>query len=218
MSDTEAASRLVEHYRLHLTRPPSEVAADLESFANLLRKWQRVQNLVSRETLDQLWERHIADSLQVLPRLRETDRTILDLGSGGGLPAIPLAIASIGGERSFILIEPNSRKTSFLREVARQLRLPVTVEGRRADAVLSDDLPPVDVITARALAPLPLLCAMVAPFFGPRTRAILHKGREHVDELAESRAHWHLDVIVTRSVTDASGVLLEISNLHSKTS
>src|SRR5690606_19712749 len=198
-----------------LSRPLTEVAAELESFAALLGKWNRVQNLVSRETADSVWIRHIADSLQVLRYLRDTDHTILDLGSGGGFPAIPLAIASIG-RRAFILVEPTAKKASFLRTVSREIGLGLSVENRRAEDIAPTELPPVDVVTSRALAPLVALCRLAAPFFGPTTRAILHKGREHVDELAESDAVWHHDVLVHPSDTDPEGVLLELSNLRLK--
>jgi 16S rRNA (guanine527-N7)-methyltransferase len=207
----------VAPYAESLSRPAAEVAEDLESFSVLLQKWQRVQNLVSRETLEQLWGRHIADSLQVLPLLRPDDRTVLDLGSGGGLPAIPLAIAGKGA-RNFILVEPNGRKASFLRTVSRELQLSVRVESLRAEELDPSELPEIDVITSRALAPLSQLCAMAAPFFGPKTRAILHKGREHVDELAESGAVWHHDVLVTKSATSEDGVLLELTKLRLKIS
>lgn len=206
----------LEPYAELLPRSASAVAADLESFSALLAKWQRVQNLVSRETLGELWTRHIADSLQVLPLLRPNDSRFLDLGSGGGFPAIPLAIALKGRDCRFVLVEPNGRKASFLRAVARDLRLPVTVEARRSDEIDPAGMAPIDVITSRALAPLTELCALIAPFFGPETRAILHKGREHVEELAESGAVWHHDVVITKSVTDAGGVLLELTHLSFK--
>ena len=207
----------VEPYWALLPRPVEAIAADLESFCQLLAKWQRVQNLVSRETLQTVWTRHVADSLQILPLLRQTDSLFLDLGSGGGFPAIPLAIALKHRPCRFVLVEPNNRKASFLRAVARQLGLAVSVEPRRSDEIDAREIGPVDVITARALAPLKELCALMAPFFGLRTRAILHKGREHVDELAESGAVWHHDVVVVASVTDPGGVLLELSNLSLKT-
>lgn len=207
----------VEPFRSFLTRPVAAVAADLESFSVLLVKWQRVQNLVSRETLGDLWTRHIADSLQILPLLKPDDTTFLDLGSGGGFPAIPLAIALKDDKNRFVLVEPNARKASFLRAVARELRLPVTVEARRSEVLVPRETGEIDVITSRALASLTVLCGLAAPLFGPKTRAILHKGREHVEELAESRAAWHYDVVVIRSVTDASGVLIELRNLSLKT-
>ncbi|ODT72816.1 MAG: 16S rRNA (guanine(527)-N(7))-methyltransferase RsmG [Pelagibacterium sp. SCN 63-23] len=194
-----------------------EVGRDLESYANLLRKWQSVQNLVSRETLGALWTRHFADSLQVLPLLRADDRLVLDLGSGGGFPALPLAIASKGWDRRFVLVEPTARKVSFLRTVARELDLAVTVIGRRSDQIDSRETGVPDVITSRALAAMPQLCAWMAPFFGPSTRAILHKGREHVEELTESGAQWVYDVLIRPSDIDPGGVILTITNLHGKT-
>ena len=203
-------------YTQYFTRPLESVARDLESYAVLLRKWQAVQNLVSRETLDQVWTRHFADSLQALTLLRPEDRHILDLGSGGGFPALPLAIALKGGRQRFVLVEPTSRKVSFLRTVARELGLAVTVEGRRSDQLDSRETPVPDVITSRALAALPQLCSWMAPFWGRQTRAILHKGREHVEEVAEAATLWNFDVLVTKSDTDAKGVLLTLTNLSAK--
>lgn len=212
MADFKAIAR----YAPHFGRPLDAVGRDLESYAALLKKWQAVQNLVSRETLGSIWERHFADSLQVLPLLSERDREFLDLGSGGGFPALPLAIASKGLDRHFVLVEPTSRKVSFLRTVARELDLNVTVIGKRSDEIDSRETPAPDVITSRALAALPLLCDWMEPFFVEKTRAILHKGREHVDELTESGAHWAYDVIVNKSDTDPGGVILEITNLKRK--
>lgn len=203
-------------YQAYFPRPAEEVARDLESYAQLLRQWQKVQNLVSRETLDQIWPRHFIDSLQVLKLLCPEDRRFVDLGSGGGFPALPLAIASRGLDRHFTLVEPTSRKVSFLRTVARELDLPVTVLGQRIEALDSRETEPFQVITSRALASLPVLCGWMAPFFGPETRAILHKGREHVEELSETDAQWRYDVVIDRSDTDASGVLLTLKNLRSR--
>jgi 16S rRNA (guanine527-N7)-methyltransferase len=203
-------------YAAHFTRPVADVAADLESYAQLLRKWQPVQNLVSRETLGEVWTRHFADSLQVLTLLKPSDHAFLDLGSGGGFPALPLAIALKSPNHHFTLIEPNGRKVSFLRTVARELGLIVTVEGRRSDQVDSRETPSPDVITSRALASLPQLCQWMQPFFAPQSRAILHKGREHVEEIAETVPHWDFDVLITGSATDPGGVLLTIEHLRAK--
>lgn len=201
-------------YAGHFARPADEVAADLESYANLLKKWQAVQNLVSRETLKDVWTRHFADSLQVLALARPTDQLFLDLGSGGGFPALPMAIGAKGSGRKFVLVEPTARKVSFLRTVARELDLNVIVIGRRSDQTDSRETGVPDIITSRALAALPQLCAWMLPFFGPNTRALLHKGREHVEELAESGARWHHDVLLTKSDTDPGGVIVEITNLR----
>lgn len=212
MSEASAVSRYSEHF----VRTEGAVIGDLESYARLLQKWQAVQNLVSRETLNQVWTRHFADSLQVLPLLGDADRDFMDLGSGGGFPALPLAIALKGGPQRFVLVEPNGRKASFLRTVTRELGLAVTVLAQRSDEIDSRETPIPDVITSRALAAMPLLCDWMEPFFASKTRALLHKGREYVEELAESGAHWHHDVVMVPSDTDPGGVILEITNLRRK--
>jgi len=198
-----------------LSRPADQVQLELERFCDLLRKWQRAKNLVSRETLDTLWPRHIIDSLQVLPLLRPDDRLVLDLGSGGGFPAIPLAIA-LKGRADFVLLEPNGRKASFLKTVARELDLPVTVHAERAESVAPETIGVPDVITSRALASLPTLMGFAAPFCGPSTRLVLHKGRASREELAESRLLWHYDSVNQSSVTDPEGVVLEITHLRKR--
>ena len=203
-----------------LARPEAAVRRDLESFAALLKKWNAVQNLVSRETENALWTRHVVDSLQVLPLLRPGDQLFLDVGSGGGLPALPLAIALKGGPASFTLVEPIGKKVAFLRQGIRELGLTAAVHAGRTDSFDSretlGDRSGFDVITSRALAALPLLLELIHPFFGPETRAILHKGKDHAVEVEESRLAWEFDVVIIKSATDEAGVLLEISNLRRK--
>jgi 16S rRNA (guanine527-N7)-methyltransferase len=204
-------------YSAVFTQPIEIVAAELDVYVALLRRWQDAQNLVSRETLPTLWSRHVADSLQVLKHRRPEDTTFLDLGSGGGLPAIPLAIALNGTAGvSFRLVESNSRKVAFLRTVIRTLSLPATVDATRIEQIDSRETFLPHLITSRALARLPGLCGLAAPFFGPETRAIFHKGREFGEELAETRAEWDFDMLVSNSDTSSDGVLLEIANLRSK--
>ena len=205
--------QLAQQYATYLSRPIGAVAEDLVRYGALLLKWNAVQNLVSRETEVALWDRHIADSLQLLPLLRETDRSLLDLGSGGGLPAIPLAICLKGGARSYRLVEPATKKVAFLRTAIRELRLDCTIDPRRSDTIDSRETGPVDVITSRALAGLPLLLALSSPFFGAETRGLFHKGREHPEEVRESRLAWNFDVVIHPSTTDAGGAVLEVSRL-----
>jgi len=187
---------------------------DLERFAALLRKWNAVQNLVSRETVDQLWPRHIDDSLQLMKFVRDTDRAVIDLGSGGGFPAIPMAIASRGTERRFTLIEPIAKKAAFLRTVARELALPVTVMAQRAEEV--DSRETADVVTSRALAALPQLLGLCAPFTAAAGRLLLPKGRNYREELDAAAAVYHFDVVAHPSESDPAGVILEITNLRAK--
>lgn len=212
----DEAQAILNANKAAFSRPVDEILTDMETFRLLLIKWQKAQNLVSRETLSAFWTRHVADSLQLLAYLPSPISDILDLGSGGGFPAIPLAIVLKDKDTRFVLVEANSRKVAFLRAAARELSLNVTVEDARIEDIVSRETTKPQIITARALASLPDLLELAYPVWGPDTRAFFHKGRDHVEELAESHIRWHHDVVIRSSVLDESGVVLEIANLHPK--
>lgn len=195
------------------------ISTQLHSFLGHLLRWQKVQNLVSRETPGDLWSRHILDSLQLLPLIGPVSGPlrILDIGSGGGFPAIPLAIALQGADFSMHLIESNTRKCAFLRASAREFNLPITVHTARIEAVAPATIGAVDIFTSRALAPLPLLLRYIYQFWSPESRALLHKGRENGEELKSADSDWVYDVLKHQSATDKDGVLLEISHLRPRT-
>jgi 16S rRNA (guanine527-N7)-methyltransferase len=190
------------------------VQSDLEAFASLLRKWNAVQNLVSRETVDELWPRHIDDSLQLMKFARPTDVRIVDFGSGGGFPAIPMAIASRETERRFTLVEPIGKKAAFLRTVARELDLPITVLAQRAEQI--DSRETFDLVTSRALAALRALVAAAFPVVKLDGHCLFPKGRNYRQELDAAAQHFHFDVVVHPSESDAEGVILELTNLRAK--
>src|SRR5215204_7596941 len=139
---------------LSLVRVSRETAERLEKFIELLLSWQRTTQLVARSTLPELWTRHVADSLQLLPLAPEA-RTWVDLGSGGGFPGLTLAcaLADTAGAKVH-LVESNAKKAAFLREGARALRLPALVHAMRIEDFSHDFADSPDVVTARALAPL----------------------------------------------------------------
>ena len=190
------------------------IESDLDAYEALLRKWNAVQNLVSRETLGELRERHFADSLQLMRWIRPGDLNVLDIGSGGGFPAIPMAIASRGMERRFTLLEPIQKKVAFLRTVARDLGLAVTVEAIRAEQF--DSRETFDLITSRALAALDKLLGYADRFLAPAGHLLLHKGAKYRDELDAATALFDFDVLVHPGESDAEGVILEITNLRAK--
>lgn len=208
-----SAHHAIEISGVESSRPMVDLAGDLMVLHQMLIKWQKVQNLVSRETLNDFWLRHVADSLQLLRWMPEGGH-IVDLGSGGGFPALPLAIALKGSDTAFTLVESNSRKVAFLRAVVRELELPVHVLDKRIDSLVSRETGPVDVFTARALAPLSKLFGFVHPLWSPQSRALFHKGREHVEECRESDASWLYDVLKHESAVDAAGVIVEVTDLR----
>ncbi len=197
-----------------LVRGLEPVSRDLETYAELLTRWQIVQNLVSRETLAQIWGRHMRDSLQLLGHIAPGERFFLDLGSGGGFPAVPLAIALKGGGAQFHLIESNKRKASFLRTVVRELGLSVKVHGRRVEEVAQEDVGEVHLVTCRATASLGVVFGLGAPFWSEKTRGLFHKGREYGGELVKARADWCFDVVELPSETDKDSRILAIRMLR----
>lgn len=201
----------------HIDRNLEDVAAELEQFIALLVRWQKIQNLVSRETMPFLWTRHVRDSLQLIGEVRVGERAVLDLGSGGGFPAIPVAIALKERGMCYHLVESNKRKASFLRTVARELELPIQVHGERMELLDEKDIGKVDLVTSRATASLVTIFALVSPFWGSRTRGLFHKGREVGEELVKARADWSFDVLELASETDHDGRILEISGLKART-
>lgn len=191
-------------------RPVAEVLASLEIYADLLVRWQKAQNLVSRETLPELWVRHFADSLQLLPLLGPRDRRIVDLGSGAGFPALPLAIAS-GTSRTFTLLEPNLRKAAFLRTVARETGTNATILDVRIEEF--DSRETIDVVTSRAMAPLADLLELAERLLAAPTRGLFHKGREHLKEIEMARRRFAFDMLLTESEIDSHSVVIEIAKL-----
>ncbi len=136
-----------------------ETEARFAVYADLLLRWQRVMNLVGPSTLGQIWTRHIADSAQ-LHALAPTAWRWADLGSGAGFPGMVIAIHLRGRPDAAVhLIESNTRKCAFLREVARECDAPAFIHNARAEDVLPG-LRDIDILTARAVAPLPRLLEM----------------------------------------------------------
>ncbi|MGH7060988.1 MAG: 16S rRNA (guanine(527)-N(7))-methyltransferase RsmG, partial [Stellaceae bacterium] len=137
-----------------------ETLARLEAYVELLGRWSARINLVGRDSLADSWRRHILDSAQVLPLVPDGARNLIDLGSGAGLPGLVLAIL---GMPAVELIESDIRKCAFLREAARVTGTEVAISRSRIEARVPQ---PVDVVTARALAPLDRLLGLAAPFLG----------------------------------------------------
>jgi 16S rRNA (guanine527-N7)-methyltransferase len=161
-----------------------ETLARLEAYAAQLTLWSARINLVGRSTLADLWRRHILDAAQLQPLLPASARRLIDLGSGAGFPGLVLAILGVPGVE---LIEADSRKCAFLREAARVTETDVTIRPCRIQAVPPH---PVDVVTARACAPLDRLLELAEPFLASGSEAWFLKGERAAEELTLARKHW----------------------------
>lgn len=184
-----------------------ETLARLEAYAGLLTRWSARINLVGRDTLPDLWRRHILDSAQLHRFVPGSARNLIDLGSGAGLPGLVLAILGVPGVE---LVEADSRKAAFLREAARVTGADVTIRACRVQAV-----PPhlVDVVTARACAPLDRLLKLALPFLAPQTLCLFSKGERYNEELTLTRKAWTMNASVEQSLSDRRGVILRLQQV-----
>lgn len=189
-----------------------ETLADLQSFRDLVLKWNPAINLISKKSIDDIWERHILDSAQVFEYFPEDPQLWCDLGSGGGFPGIVVAILAkeIRPGMSVKLVESDRRKGTFLREAIRALDLNATVEITRIE-----DLTPqsADVVSARALASVADLLPHIFRHLSTTGNAILLKGAGTSDELAKARQDWSFDVSSHTSRTSLDGQILILKDI-----
>ena len=187
-----------------------ETLPRLDAFAALLRRWQGIKNLVGPSELTQIWTRHIADSAQLV-HFASDAQTWVDIGSGAGFPGLVVACCRADDSAFHMtLVESNGRKAAFLREAARVLGLNVSVVNERIEAA-GPHLPrQIDCISARALAPLPLLLDLAVPLMRNPCKALFLKGQDIDVELTEASKYWNIYHRVEPSVTNPSGRILII--------
>ncbi len=182
-------------------------------FVELLLLWQQKQNLVASSTLPQIWTRHIADSLQLLPLAPEA-RVWVDFGSGAGFPGIPIACALADRPGAMVhLVESVGKKANFLREVVRAIALPAQVHQMRAEKFGETCAETVHVVTARALAPLKLLCDQAFPLIAKGALGLFPKGQDVDAELTEAAKYWRLEASIVPSVTSPTGAIVVVRGL-----
>lgn len=188
-----------------------ETSDRLQIYADLLVRWNSRINLVAPGTVADLHTRHIDDCLQVADLNKENDGHWADLGSGGGLPGLVLAITKADTDLSFTLVESDQRKAAFLRTVIRATGLTNTsIMSQRIES-----LPPLNAayVSARALAPLRQLMAYLDRHLGPTGTAYLMKGRQWRAEVEEARKEWSFEYIAHPSRTQEGAVTLEVSGV-----
>ena len=188
-----------------------ETTNRLQAYADLLRQWNTRINLVSPSTLDDLYRRHIEDSLQLADLVQEPSGLLADLGSGGGLPGLVLAIYFQETPLEICLVESDQRKAVFLRTVVRQLEL----RNTRIIAQRIESVKPLNAsyISARALAPLPRLMPYLDRHLATKGQALLMKGENWQNEVSEARQKWRFQVRTVPSRTHAGAAILAISGL-----
>ena len=177
-------------------------------FVDLLLTWQARINLISPASIPHIWERHVIDSLQLLPLIPSRAVAVADLGSGSGFPALPLAIAS---GLHFHLYESNNKKAAFLREALRVTGSKGVVHAERLEGKEPKaGYPRVELVTARALSSLEELLALAQPFMNNGAQALFHKGQDIEQELTQAQKYWRIQYTKHPSLTDSQGIILAV--------
>jgi len=193
---------------------PHETIHRLEIYAGLLVEWQTRHNLVSSKSIPELWQRHFADSAQLLA-LAPSAKTWLDLGSGAGFPGLVVAIlAANQGTLRVHLVESTAKKCAFLAHVAQMTDTTVDIHCNRIEELAHSEskLTP-DIISARALAPMPKLLELAAPFFRPVTRGLFLKGRDAEREIEAAKARRQFTYRLHPSLTSNESSIIEVTAL-----
>ena len=185
-----------------------ETIDKFQAYLTLLEKWQRRINLVANSTLAEAWQRHILDSGQLAALYPPQTTRVMDVGSGAGFPGLVLAI--MGGV-TVDLVESDQRKAVFLSTVIRELGLPAKVHNQRIETL--PRLFP-DVITARALAPVPKLLKLIENQLSPEIVCLFLKGAAVEDELTNLQTYSTMESTTHLSLSGPTGVVLELKNMR----
>jgi 16S rRNA (guanine527-N7)-methyltransferase len=185
----------------------------LESFEELVRRWNPAINLVSKATLASVRERHTVDSGQLLAFCPPSVQRWVDLGSGGGFPGLVIAILAreLRPGLHVTLVESDARKATFLREAVRTMSLDADIRNERIESLPCLHA---DVVSARALAPLAALLSYAEQHLQPEGVALFPKGMKHNEELDEARKLWRFDLVSHASLSDSEAAVLEIRKVQ----
>ncbi len=190
-----------------------ETMDNLKAYEKLVLEWNNKFNLISKSSVNCIWERHIEDSLQLCNFITSKDRVLYDFGSGAGFPAVVIAIIA----KEFFpnlevnLIESIGKKAMFLNVVKESLKLNIKIHNERIENL---KLSKADVITSRGMASLDKLLFFSKPFCGKETRLLFLKGEKWKEELLEAQKKWLFDYLSTKSLTSDTGCVLEIKNIR----
>jgi 16S rRNA (guanine527-N7)-methyltransferase len=199
---------------LALTPVSRETLDRLDCFVAVFLAWQQRMNLIASSTEPKLWTRHIADSLQLLALAPQARRWV-DLGSGGGFPGVVIAcaLADMPGARVH-LVESSTKKAAFLREAVHATGVPAEVHAVRLEDFVENLAVPVDVVTARALAPLAALLTATYPLLKIGTFGLFPKGQDVDAELTEAAKCWSIQSSLAPSLTDPKGRIVCVTRIE----
>lgn len=184
-----------------------------EAFVALLTEWNKKMNLVSKNSISDVWMRHVLDSLQLIKYLPSV-QTLVDIGTGSGFPGVILALVlqEQQPQAKVVFVESIAKKTVYLKDVCQHLGLwNVEIINDRVENISVKN---VDIVTARAVAALDVLLGYA--FHLRAAEMVLLKGESYEDEVREADKHWVYDMEKSDNAYSQNGIILKISNLRKK--
>jgi 16S rRNA (guanine527-N7)-methyltransferase len=199
---------------LEISSVSRETSAKLQVFVDELLSRAPLINLIARSTIPNVWTRHVADSLQLLPLAPEA-RCWVDLGSGAGFPGLVIACALADREGATVhLVESTGKKAAFLRDMVERLRVPAVVHAVRIEDFGKNFREKPDVVTARALAPLHELLGLAHPLLRGGARGLFPKGQDVDAELTQASKYWNIEASLVPSKTNADSRIVVVRKLQ----
>lgn len=189
-----------------------ETLSRLTAYVELLELWNRRINLIGRNTVGDIWRRHILDSAQLYSLMPPRTRVVVDLGSGAGLPGIVLAAMGVADMH---LVESDQRKAAFLREAIRVAEIPATIHAERIEKIPEFKA---DIITARALAEVSELLDLSAKFRTKRSVCLFLKGETVDAEIGAAERLWTMKMDCIQSRSDPSGRIVKLEAIERRES
>jgi len=197
-----------EFDQLHSIFPVShETFERLIIYKNLVLKWQKSVNLISLNTIPEIWSRHFLDSVQIAPLLGNNNSTVIDLGSGAGFPGMLMAIV---GWNNVHLVESDKKKCIFLNEVSRETNTPIIIHNDRVENLSFRS----DIILSRACASVSQLLDWSEKIVSHETKCFFHKGKNHSIECEMAKKDWMFEVKFHPSITEKDAAILELSDVY----
>ena len=184
----------------------------LEVYSKLLEKWNPAINLVSKTTLKNKWHRHFLDSAQLWQHLPNYAKTLVDIGSGAGFAGLVLAIIALEKKPllKFVLIESDTRKCAFMRNVSRETGVDINILTNRIEKVEGLQA---DIVTARALATVSQLLTYTKNILKDGGTCLFLKGDTYANEIDEAKEFWRFTIKEIQSLTHQNGRVLQLTGI-----
>ena len=184
-----------------------KISEDISKYLDLLIRYNSHTNIVGKKTLTNPWTTHILDCLQILTFIKNSNLSIVDMGSGAGLPG---ALLSIVGYKNVTLVDSNGKKIKFLKQIQKEINLKINIVYGRIEGLVNIKF---DIITSRALSNLDKLFSYSHKLMKKNTVLIFLKGKTVNEEIVRAKKNWSFKYEKHQSISDSRGSLIIVTDL-----